>query len=64
MLLELHAKINASISYKTQETHFKPLFVQKPQRKIFPKKSFESILSLYAAETSCKKIRKVPCIGF
>ena len=34
------------------------LFVQKPQSKIFPKKSLKSILCLYAAVTLCKKSEK------
>ena len=40
------------------KAHFGALFVQKPQSKIFPKKSLKSILCLYAAVTLCKKSEK------
>ena len=52
-------KSNALTSYKTQKTQFGPPFVQNPQCKIFPKKLFCLILSLYAAVTSCKNSEKI-----
>ena len=44
-------KFNALITYETQKTYFAN-FVQKSSAGFFPKKSFESILKLYAAVTS------------
>lgn len=52
-------KFSASICYQTQKTRFGPLFVQKNQCSFFPKKSFERILSPYAAVTLQTKLEKI-----
>lgn len=39
-------------------------FTKGPSTRFSPKKSFSSIVRLYAVVVSCKKISKVPCIGF
>ena len=61
-------KFHALISHKTWKTsiwaHFWPLLAQKCQNKVLPNKSLGWILSLYAAVTSIKQIRKVPCLDF
>ena len=72
MLLQFDAKksgkFHALISHKTWKTsiwaHFWPLLAQKCQNKVLPNKSLGWILSLYAAVTSIKQIRKVPCLDF
>lgn len=45
-------KFKASFCYK--KTHFVSLFPQNPRARFSPKKSFESILILFANITSCK----------
>ena len=61
-------KFHALISHKTWKTsiwaHFWPLLAQKCQNKVLPNKSLGWILNLYAAVTSSKQIRKVPCLDF
>ena len=48
------------ICYRTEKTHFGPFFVQKPWCNISSLKNpFESVLSLYAAVTLCKKSEKI-----
>ena len=43
MLMQLQAKkseiVNAVICYKSQKTHFGPLFTEKLRNKIFPQKN-------------------------
>ena len=61
-------KLNALISYKTLKNSFGTPFYPKPPQKTpaqhFPKNHLESFLSLHAAVTSSKKIRKIPRTDF
>ena len=55
-------KFTASICYKTLETYFEPLFVQKPQCNIFPQKNH---FSYFKPSCRCNFTqKKVPCIDF
>ena len=60
------AKFNASVGYivKFKKVILGHFLFKNPGARIFPKESFELILSLYALLTSCKKSKKFHALTF